>query len=68
MAGRGTDIILGGNIKFKVLKQLYIILVSYKNQSQITKKDSIFPLTNQFLGISQKFISVLTSLLSDSKF
>ena len=30
MAGRGTDIILGGNIKFKVRKQLYNILVLIK--------------------------------------
>merc|ERR1711933_27204 len=28
MAGRGTDIILGGNIKFKVRKYLYTVLVS----------------------------------------
>ena len=37
MAGRGTDIILGGNITFKVRKQLYNILVSYKNQSKFNK-------------------------------
>jgi len=66
MAGRGTDIILGGNIKFKVLKKLYIILVGYKNQ--ITKINTIFPLTSQFKGISQKFISVLNSLINDSEF
>ena len=29
MAGRGTDIILGGNSKFKIRKNLYYILVSY---------------------------------------
>ena len=29
MAGRGTDIILGGNITFKVRKQLYNILVFF---------------------------------------
>ena len=66
MAGRGTDIILGGNIKFKVLKKLYIILVGYKNQ--ITKINTIFPLTSQFKGISQKFISVLNSLINESEF
>ena len=44
MAGRGTDIILGGNITFKVRKQLYNILVSYKNQSNSTKLNDIFPL------------------------
>merc|ERR1712161_73591 len=37
MAGRGTDIILGGNITFKVQKQLYNILVFYKRKSISTK-------------------------------
>ena len=41
MAGRGTDIILGGNITFKVRKQLYNILVSYKSQSTSTKVNNI---------------------------
>ena len=65
MAGRGTDIILGGNTKFKVLKELYTILVSNKNQTQLNKINIIFPLTTQFKGISQKFISVLNSLLNN---
>jgi preprotein translocase subunit SecA len=68
MAGRGTDIILGGNIKFKVLKQLYTILVSYKNQTTSNKLTTIFPLTSSLVGVSYKFISVLTSLLNNSKF
>ena len=68
MAGRGTDIILGGNIKFKVLKQLYTILVSYKNQATSNKLTTIFPLTSSLVGVSYKFISVLTSLLNNSKF
>jgi len=68
MAGRGTDIILGGNIKFKVLKQLYTILVSYKPQNKSTKINTIFPLTVQLKGISHKFVSVLLSLLNDIKF
>ena len=45
MAGRGTDIILGGNITFKVRKQLYTILVSIKI-SRIESKTHIFPLTS----------------------
>jgi len=65
MAGRGTDIILGGNIKFKVLKQLYTILVSYKTQGKSKNIISVFPLTNQLTGISHKFISVLTLLLNN---
>jgi preprotein translocase subunit SecA len=31
MAGRGTDIILGGNITFKIQKELYDILTLAKN-------------------------------------
>lgn len=68
MAGRGTDIILGGNITFKVRKQLYNILVSYKTQSNSTKLNNIFPLISDINFTSQKFLSVLNSLLNDSKF
>lgn len=68
MAGRGTDIILGGNTKFKILKQLYTILVVYKNQNKTNKIKTIFPLTCQFSSISQKFISVLNSLINNPKF
>jgi len=68
MAGRGTDIILGGNITFKVRKQLYNILVSYKNQTNSTNLNNIFPLTKGINFTSQKFLSVLNSLLNDSKF
>ncbi len=68
MAGRGTDIILGGNIKFKVLKQLYTLLVSYKNQIDSNKLTTVFPVTNKLIGVSCKFISVFTTLLNNSKF
>ena len=68
MAGRGTDIILGGNITFKVRKQLYNILISYKTQSKLTKLNTIFPLSKDIRFTSQKFLSVLNSLLNDSKF
>jgi preprotein translocase subunit SecA len=68
MAGRGTDIILGGNITFKVRKQLYNILVSYKNQTNSTNLNNIFPLTKDINFTSQKFLSVLNSLLNDSTF
>ena len=37
MAGRGTDIILGGNINFQVQKDLFNILVSIKVKLEITK-------------------------------
>ncbi len=68
MAGRGTDIILGGNIEFKVRKQLYNILVSYKNYSKLTSHNSIFPLIKNFLRFSQKFLSILYSLINDGEF
>jgi len=68
MAGRGTDIILGGNIKFQVRKQLYTILVFYKNQINQQNKKTLFPLIKQLQSSSQKFLSVLTTLISDSSF
>jgi preprotein translocase subunit SecA len=69
MAGRGTDIILGGNINFKIQKELYDILTVSK--SYITsKKTKIleFNLLKKFKGVSQKFLSVLLSLVTDQKF
>ena len=69
MAGRGTDIILGGNINFKIQKKLYDILTLSKNYI-LSKKTNIFQsqLINQFEGSSQKFLSVLLSLLNDPQF
>jgi preprotein translocase subunit SecA len=69
MAGRGTDIILGGNINFKIQKKLYDILTLSKNY-HFSKKDNILEssLIYQFEGSSQKFISVLLSLLKDENF
>ena len=69
MAGRGTDIILGGNINFKVQKELYDILTLSKNYL-LSKKNDIFqaPLKEQFKNKSQKFLSGLLSLLSDQNF
>lgn len=67
MAGRGTDIILGGNISFKIQKKLYDILTLSKNYR---KKATILEsyLLNQFAGSSQKFLSLLVSLMNDQKF
>jgi preprotein translocase subunit SecA len=67
MAGRGTDIILGGNINFKIQKELYDILTFIKNyKSSKNILESLF--INQSKGISQKFISVVISLINDPKF
>lgn len=69
MAGRGTDIILGGNINFKIQKELYDILTVTRNYI-LSKKINILqsPLKNRFNCTSQKFLSVLVSLLSDENF
>lgn len=69
MAGRGTDIILGGNISFTVEKKLYDILTLSRNyvlSKKVTSFRSI--VKKQFLCMSQKFISVLFSLLTDVNF
>jgi preprotein translocase subunit SecA len=68
MAGRGTDILLGGNSKFKVRKQLYNLLVFYKNLSKFKATKSIFPLRSILSFTSQKFLSVLNSLISNDSF
>lgn len=69
MAGRGTDIILGGNINFKIQKKLYDILTLTKNYILSKKKNLLTAsFLNQFEGSSQKFLSVLLSLTNDSKF
>lgn len=69
MAGRGTDIILGGNINFKIQKKLYDILTLAKNY-KLSKRANLLEsgLLNQFEGSSQRFLSVLISLLNDQKF
>lgn len=69
MAGRGTDIILGGNISFQIQKKLYDILTLSKNY-KISKNINLFSslLINQFEGSSHKFLSVLLSLLHDQNF
>ena len=69
MAGRGTDIILGGNINFKIQKNLYDILTLSKNY-KLSKNGNILEssLINQFEGSSHKFLSVLVSLINDEKF
>lgn len=69
MAGRGTDIILGGNINFKIQKKLYDILTLAKNYKLTKKENLLFFLNNpQFKGTSHKFLSVIFSLLENKKF
>lgn len=69
MAGRGTDIILGGNINFTIQKKLYDILTLSKNY-KLSKNGNILDssVLNQFNGSSHKCLSVLISLTNDEKF
>jgi preprotein translocase subunit SecA len=69
MAGRGTDILLGGNIIFKNQKRLYDLL-SFLRKSTFTFNDVILELTRlkEFKGKSQKFINTLVLLLNDPDF
>jgi preprotein translocase subunit SecA len=69
MAGRGTDIILGGNINFKIQKTLYDILTVSKNY-KLLKKAKILEssILSQVSGSSQKILSVILSLIDDPKF
>jgi preprotein translocase subunit SecA len=68
MAGRGTDIILGGNLEFKVRKQLYNLLVFFKNQTQRRARNFLFPINSFKFVISQKSLSVLCSLINNFNF
>jgi preprotein translocase subunit SecA len=69
MAGRGTDIILGGNITFNVQKELYDILTFSRNYL-LSKRQNLFqsPLKTQLRSYSQIFLSVLFSILNDTAF
>mmetsp|Transcript_5639 Transcript_5639/g.13299 ORF Transcript_5639/g.13299 Transcript_5639/m.13299 type:complete len:887 (-) Transcript_5639:271-2931(-) len=69
MAGRGTDIVLGGNINFQIQKELYDILTLSRNYTLLKKAD-IFKsgLKRQVYFKSQKFLSILFSLLTDNTF
>ena len=68
MAGRGTDIILGGNIEFKVKKQLYNLLVFFKNGNKRKVLNSLFIKNNLELVLSVRALSVLSSLLNNANF
>jgi preprotein translocase subunit SecA len=69
MAGRGTDIILGGNTNFKIQKELYNVLALAKTYKQNNKSKFFrFNLLSKFKGINHNFLSVLLSLINDSNF
>nr|YP_010537643.1 preprotein-translocase subunit a [Tenuicylindrus belgicus]UYC31560.1 preprotein-translocase subunit a [Tenuicylindrus belgicus] len=63
MAGRGTDIILGGNLHVDLQKELYNILTFYRNQQLTTaQNENIFTKLYSSINYSQKFFSVLDLL------
>ena len=85
MAGRGTDIILGGNINFQIQKELYDILILSKTElrklknlvdfekcqtrfTRYTILQTIKRLKNITTNGSQKFYSVLLTLITDTNF
>jgi len=53
MAGRGTDIILGGNINFQVEKQLFMLIVPSRS-----KLISLFSSLKKIIYLSFNFVSV----------
>jgi preprotein translocase subunit SecA len=85
MAGRGTDIILGGNINFQIQKELYDILILAKTelkklstfsafekyQTRFVRHDIIETIKRLKIitkSCSQKFFSVLVTLITDINF
>jgi len=85
MAGRGTDIILGGNINFQIQKELYDILILAKTelkklstfnafekyQTRFVRHDIIQTIKRLKIitkSCSQKFFSVLVTLITDINF
>ena len=82
MAGRGTDIILGGNINFQIQKELYETLILAKIELKKLKqfdsskirigKHKIIKIIQRLKTLtkrcSQKFFSVLVTLITDKNF
>ena len=69
MAGRGTDIILGGNIHFTLQKELYNLLIFYRNQSRLmSQTKEIFAKLYTHVEFSHKFFSVIDSLMNTPAF
>ena len=64
MAGRGTDIILGGNISFEIKEELYQLI----NQIYKVFKKNYLYFYNQFPGFSVATMVSLRKLLKNKKF
>ena len=69
MAGRGTDIVLGGNVKFEVQKELYEYLLSLKNAKKILINNSnLSSLLQEKNDISLSLEKILNELLINIEF
>nr|QYB18919.1 subunit A of preprotein-translocase [Climaconeis sp.] len=70
MAGRGTDIILGGNIVIEIQKKVYDLLIRVRNNKILIRSTNYKNFLNSvnFLESSQKCLSILISLLNDKIF
>jgi len=72
MAGRGTDIILGGNIKYIIRKTLYEIFINYKKERISYNLSEKIELMIERLNLSrifsQKFIILLKFLTNNKNF
>nr|QYB19190.1 subunit A of preprotein-translocase [Climaconeis cf. scalaris]QYB19386.1 subunit A of preprotein-translocase [Climaconeis cf. scalaris] len=67
MAGRGTDIILGGNANIKAQKKLYDLLTRFKNDKSLQKSKNSINFF-YFFESSQKFLSTFISILTNKMF
>jgi len=69
MAGRGTDIILGGNSLIRLQSELYTILTTSKfYQKTKIKTYTPYKLLNKCCLNSQKFLNAISILLNDKNF
>ena len=66
MAGRGTDIVLGGNIKFKIQKELYQYLLLLINKKQLIYNDSV--ISNFIKTDSHSLKTYFSNLIEDTIF
>ena len=66
MAGRGTDIVLGGNVKFKIQKELYEYLLVLKTKQKLFNDNSI--ISNLVQEKDTPLTLYLNDLLNDIEF
>ena len=66
MAGRGTDIILGGNLKFKIKKELYEYLTCLQQKKEKLYSETIVSeLINKY---QSEIVSPINNLINDLNF